>query len=399
MILRSASLLTVALGIRTLLTTLPALGGALVLPLDEVADVTLGLAIVTPFFLASAMGIPQRVSTGDYGAGRYGQLHLARIMLGAGSLPLVLVASLAFPMLGGWLVFALFLTRFFEGQAEVSTAILTRQDKPLLIAVTYAIMVALYVAALFYVSAMVQAKIVGLLVATVVIAFVTMVALHLAARRFHDRTPARERLIDRALFEIRKGWSLGLANGSLSLVSYLPRYLLSAIGLHIAQGAFAIAQLLIRQFTIPTQGLLFARGGAMLPRKGSDRATLDRFLLLAAGAASVMGALFVAAYLVVRQLPAYDDLILATLTPPQMLLSILVGVVFLLRFSTWLLATRFLRGAQQLRIALWSALSALLTAALILVMPRFEVALAADIVANLVIVILARRAILKQATA
>lgn len=399
MILRSVSLLTVALGLRTLLTTLPALGGALVLPIDDVADITLGLAVVTPFFLASAMGIPQRISTGDYGAGRYGQLHLARIMLAAAALPLVLLASLAFPMLAGWLVFSLFLTRFFEGQSEISTAILTRQDKPLRIAVTYAMMVALHIVALVAVSTMSHSKMIALLAATVAIAFASMVALHFAARRFHERTSARERLFNWSLFEIRKGWSLGLANGSLSLVSYLPRYLLSAIGLHIVQGAFAIAQLLIRQFTIPTQGLLFARGGALLPRKGSDRATLDRFLLLATGAATVMGFLFVAAYFVARQMPAYEDLILATLAPSQMMLSIVVGVVFLLRFSTWLLATRFLRGAQQLRIALWSAFSALLTAALILATPRFEVALATDVVANLVIVILARRVILTQAAA
>ena len=395
MILRSAAVLTVAIGLRTLLATLPALGGALVLPIDDVADITLALAIVTPFFLASAMGIPQRVSTGDYGSGRYGQLHLARIMLAAAALPIVLAASLAFPMLAGWLVLGIFLTRFFEGQSEISTAILTRHDKPHWIAVTHAVMVGLYLAALVHVSRMTHAKMIGLIVATVAIAFATMTVLHLAARRYHDRTPAKGRMISRSLFEIRKGWSLGMADGSLSLVSYLPRYLLSAIGLHIAQGAFAIAQLLIRQFTIPTVGLLFARGGALLPGKGSDRVTLDRFLLLALGAASVIGMLFVAAFFVVREMPVYEDFILATLTSSQMLLSILVGVVFLLRFATWLLATRFLKGAQQLRIALWSGLCAVVTAALILAVPRFEVALATDIVANLVIVTLVRRAVMR----
>ena len=80
-----------------------------------------------------------------------------------------------------------------------------------------------------------------------------------------------------------------------------------------------------------------------------------------------------------------------------MLLSILVGAVFLFRFSTWLLATRFLRGAEQLRIAFRSAAAAVATALLILVAPRFEIALACDVVANFVIILLARRAILRQA--
>lgn len=393
MILRSASLLTAALGLRVLLATLPALGGALVLPLDEVADITLALAIVTPLFLASAMGIPQRISTGDYGAGRYDQLHLARLLLALGALPLVLLVSLGFPVLATGLVLTLFAVRLFEGQAEVSTAILTRHDRPNVIAMTYAVLVALYLLALVYISNVSHGRLGYLLTATVLASFTAMLILHMAARKYHDRTASRERLMGRALFEIRKGYSLGFANGLLSLVSYLPRYLLSAIGLHILQGAFAITQLLIRQFTIVTQGLLFSRGGALLPRKGSKRAELDRFLLLAASAASLIALTFTAIYLLVRESGPFQTVILAELDAQQTMLSILVGAIFLLRFTTWLLATRFLKGPAQLRIALWSTAAALVTASLLLMSPRFEIALATDIAANLVIILLARRAI------
>ncbi|MBW0145288.1 hypothetical protein [Sphingomicrobium clamense] len=395
MIVRSATVLTTALGLRILLATLPAVGGALVLDVGDIADVTLGIAIVTPVFLASAMGIPQRISTGDYGATRYDQLHIARFLIALVAMPFILLLGLTFPMVGTTLLLAFFFTRLFEGQAEVSAAILVRNDRAAIIAMNYAVLVILYLLGLAQISSSDHGKLETLLVITVAASFAAMIVLHFAARHHHNRGPAKGRLFFRSLFEIRKGYALGLADGILSVVSYLPRYLLSAIGLHLAQGGFAISQLLIRQFTIPTQGLLFARGGVLLPSKSSR--ALEHFFIIALAAAAGIGSVFVGLWFAAAPLPVYQATILAQLDRHEMLLSIFVGAVFLFRYSTWVLATRFLRGGEQLRIALWSAVAALVTAALLILSPSFEIALATDIAANLVIIALSLRAICTRA--